>query len=68
MIDNNFLKHIEELEKKYLRKYYYFLKFVEDDIIKGLKTKNDIKNDWFEKWNTADNEKKFQILILVPKE
>ncbi len=58
MTDNNFLKHIEELEKKYLRKYYYFLKFVEDDIIKGLKTKNDIKNDWFEKWNTADNEKK----------
>ena len=46
------------LEKKYLYKYYYFLKFVEDEIIKGLDTKNEIMNDWFNKWNLVDNEKK----------
>ncbi len=40
------MKEIEELEYHYLLKYWYFLKYVEDDIIKGFNTKEDIKNDW----------------------
>lgn len=41
-MSNNELIDIEKLEHKYLMKYYYFLKFVEDDIINGLETKNEI--------------------------
>jgi hypothetical protein len=56
---NNELIDIEKLEHKYLMKYYYFLKFVEDDIINGLETKNEIKDDWFEKWsNTSEASRK----------
>lgn len=45
--DNNLsMIQIEELEHKYLMKYWYFLKFVEDDIIKGFNSKNDIIDDW----------------------
>lgn len=40
------LAEIEELEHKYLMKYWYFLKFVEDEIVQGMRTKEDIKNDW----------------------
>ena len=40
------LVHIEELEKKYLNKYFHFLKFAEDEIISGFKTKDKIKKDW----------------------
>lgn len=43
MISN---KTIEELEKKYLNKYYHFLKFAEDEMLSGFKTKENIKNDW----------------------
>ena len=51
------LVDLEKLENKYLIKYYHFLKFSEDEILKGLDTKNEIKNDWFEKWNSIGNEK-----------
>lgn len=40
------LNEIEELEHKYLMKYWYFLKFVEDDIVKGVLTMEDIRGDW----------------------
>ncbi len=40
------LEEIEELEHKYLMKYWYFLKFVEDEIVKGLVSMEDIRNDW----------------------
>lgn len=40
------LKQIEEIEHKYLLKYWYFLKYAEDDIIKGFNSKNDIIDDW----------------------
>jgi len=46
------LFEIEELERKYLNKYWYFLKFVEDEIIRGFNTKNDIKSDWIGKYGT----------------
>ncbi len=42
----NNLKKIEQIELKYLMKYYYFLKFAEDEMFYGFKTKEDIKNDW----------------------
>jgi hypothetical protein len=41
------LRKIEELEHKYLSKYYHFLKFAEDEIMYGFKTKDRIKNDWW---------------------
>lgn len=47
-------KEIETLEEKYLSKYWYFLKFVEDDIIKGFNTKNDIKSDWEGKYGNDE--------------
>lgn len=40
-------KEIEELELKYLNKYYYFLKFAEDEMFCGFKSKEAIKEDWF---------------------
>lgn len=40
------LKEIEQLEYKYLKKYWYFLKYAEDEIIRGFDSKNDIKDDW----------------------
>ena len=41
------LKLIEECENHYLNKYYYFLKFAEDEILSGLKTCEKIKSDWY---------------------
>ena len=41
------LTNIEELEYKYLSKYYHFLKFAEDEIISGFRTKDDIRDDWW---------------------
>ena len=41
------MKKIEELELKYLNKYYYFLKFAEDEMFLGFKTKEKIKDDWW---------------------
>ncbi len=47
-------KILEELESKYLKKYYHFLKFSEEDILRGLNTKNKIKAYWADKWNVKD--------------
>lgn len=55
-------KKIEVLENKYLLKYWYFLKYVEDDIIKGLNTKNDILDDWIGKYgNGVDGISNFAV-------
>lgn len=40
------LEEIEKLEHKYLMKYWYFLKFVEDEIVKGMLSMEDIRQDW----------------------
>lgn len=40
------LSELEMLEHKYLMKYWYFLKFVEDDIVRGMLSMEDIRNDW----------------------
>ena len=55
------LKEIEELENTYLEKYYYFLKFVEKEIISGLKTKDYIKDDWFSKWGGSGQISDFDV-------
>src|SRR5699024_7230359 len=39
-------QEIEQLELKYLNKYYYFLKFAEDEMFRGFRTKEAIKDDW----------------------
>ena len=41
------MKQVEELEYKYLMKYYHFLKFAEDEMMLGFKTKEKIKDDWY---------------------
>lgn len=38
------LQELETLEHKYLMKYWYFLKFVEDDIVKGMMSMEEIRN------------------------
>ena len=40
------LVELEALEHKYLMKYWYFLKFVEDEIVRGMLSMEDIRNDW----------------------
>lgn len=40
------LAELEKLEHKYLMKYWYFLKFVEDDIVRGMMSMEDIRDDW----------------------
>ncbi len=41
------LQEIEKLEEKYLNKFYYFLKFAEDEMFKWFRTKESIKDDWY---------------------
>ena len=45
-------KQIEELENKYLNKFYHFLKYAEDEMMFGFQTKEKIKDDWFGKYGT----------------
>lgn len=47
------LAEIEKIEMKYLNKYYHFLKFAEDELFLGFKTKEDIKDDWFEYYKSG---------------
>ena len=55
MVSKNLnLEEIERLENYYLNKYYHFLKFAEDDMIRGFKTKDEIRDDWFGKYNAAE--------------
>ena len=60
------LEQIEQLEYKYLKKYWYFLKYAEDEIIRGFDSKNDIKDDWEGLYGTDKGE--HQILQLDQKE
>jgi hypothetical protein len=41
---------LEILECKYLEKFYYFLKFAEDEMLKGFQTKEKIKKQWSSFW------------------
>lgn len=43
---------IEQIENKYLNKFYHFLKYVEDEMMRGFQTKEKIKDDWFGKYDS----------------
>lgn len=43
-------KEIEEIESKYLNKFYHFLKYAEDEMMFGFQTKEVIKSDWSGKY------------------
>lgn len=43
---NYSMEDIEKIELKYLNKYFYFLKFCEDEMFDGLKTKEYIISQW----------------------
>lgn len=45
-------KEIEEIEFKYLNKFYYFMKFAEDEMMIGFDTKEEIKSDWIGKYDS----------------
>jgi len=45
-------KEIEEIELKYLKKFYYFMKFAEDEMMIGFNTKEEIKTDWIGKYDS----------------
>jgi len=47
------LKQIEELEYKYLDKFYHFLKYSEEEMLEGFNTKEKIKNDWYDKYKSG---------------
>jgi hypothetical protein len=47
------LSDIEKIELKYLKKYYHFLKFAEDELLEGFKTKEVIKEDWLDKYKSG---------------
>lgn len=50
------LIEIEKIENKYLNKYYHLLKALEDEIIDGLKTKEDIRECWEPYWNSKSSD------------
>lgn len=41
------MMEIEEIEFHYLNKYFHFLKFAEDEMFHGFKTKEAILSDWY---------------------
>ncbi|MFK5977062.1 MAG: hypothetical protein QM493_11215 [Sulfurovum sp.] len=45
-------QQIEEIELKYLNKFYHFMKFTEDEMMIGFATKEDIKSDWIGKYDS----------------
>lgn len=47
------LEQIEQIEFKYLNKYYHFLKFAEDELLFGFKTKSKIEDDWLSKYKSG---------------
>ena len=49
MIKEELIK-LEKLENTYLEKFYHFLKYVEEEMLKGFDTKEKIKEDWIDSW------------------
>lgn len=54
MCEINEAKTIEQLENKYLNKFYHLLKYAEDEILQGFETKEKIKSDWKDCWAIAN--------------
>jgi hypothetical protein len=47
---------IEQIENKYLNKIYYFLKYVENEMLDGFKSKDKIKDDWKQFWGKSTSD------------
>lgn len=45
-------KDIELIELKYLNKFYYFMKYIEDEMMLGFDTKEHIRDDWCDKYDS----------------
>ncbi len=45
-------KEIEIIEEKYLKKFFHLMKYAEDEMMFGFKTKEKIKDDWIGKYGT----------------
>lgn len=58
------LEEIEKLEKKYLDKYYYFLKFAEDELLEGFRTKDRIKDDWWGLYSASTDGKGISLFSV----
>ncbi|MFY9089376.1 hypothetical protein [Arcobacter aquimarinus] len=50
------LEEIEEIERKYLNKYYYFFKYVEDEMLNGFKSMYDIEKNWRKHWDSSKSD------------
>lgn len=50
------MEQIEKIEWRYLNKYYYFLKFAEDEMFDGFRTKESIKDDWIGLYGAENGE------------
>lgn len=48
--------NIEKIEYDYLKKYYHFLKYVENEMLRGFNTKEEIKNDWISFWGGSEQQ------------
>lgn len=46
------LLEIEKIEEKYLKKFFHLMKYAEDEMMIGFKTKEKIKDDWIGKYGT----------------
>jgi len=44
------LDEVEQLEKKYLDKFYYFFRYIEDELLDSFKSGKEIESDWKEFW------------------
>ncbi len=45
-------QQIEQIERKYLQKFFYLMKYAEDEMMAGFHTKEKIKNDWIGKYGS----------------
>ena len=55
---------VEELEDKYLTKFYHFIKFIEDEIMFQFKIENKIEIDWVDKYSSELLDFEANIKIL----
>jgi hypothetical protein len=55
-------QQIEEIELKYLTKYYHFLKYNLDDILRGFVSRDKIRSDWDGKYGNKTISKKIEKL------
>lgn len=52
-MSNSDLMKLEELEKKYLDRYYHFLMYARDQLFEGFNSANYIRNEWQDTWKAG---------------